>query len=56
MNGIFIKSGEEEHLQQIVDGSLRFSPSQVYVKMEEEQHNKGQGDINELLTGAEVTT
>ena len=43
--GVFVKYGEEEHLKQIVDGSLRFSPSEVYVKMEEEQHNKGQGDM-----------
>jgi hypothetical protein len=45
MDGILIKYGEEEHLKQIVNGSLRFSPSEVYVKMEEEQHNKGQGDM-----------
>ena len=43
--GVFIKYGEEEHLKQIVNGSLRFSPSEFYVKMEEEQHNKGQGDM-----------
>ena len=43
--GVFVKYGEEEHLKQIVDGSLRFSPSETYVKMEEEQHNKGQGDM-----------
>lgn len=45
MNGIFIKYGEEEHLKQIVNGMLRFSPSEAYVKLEEEQHNKGQGDM-----------
>ena len=45
MDGVFIKYGEEDHLQQIVDGTLRFSPSDTYVKMEEEQHNKGQGDM-----------
>jgi len=43
--GVFIKYGEEKHLKQIVNGSLRFSPSETYVKMEVEQHNKGQGDM-----------
>ena len=40
-----IKYGKEEHLKQIVDGFLRFSPSQTYVEMEELIHNKGQGDL-----------
>lgn len=43
----FVKYGEEKHLQQIVDGALRFTPSQTYVKLEETQHNKGQGDLLE---------
>lgn len=43
----FIKYGEREHLQQIVDGGLRFSPSQTYIRLEEKQHNKGQGDLLE---------
>lgn len=47
MKKIFVKYGKKEHLQQIVDGSLRFSPSQNYVKMEELLHNKGQGDLLE---------
>lgn len=47
MAKIFIKYGKEEHLQQIVDGSIRFSPSQNYVLMEKELHNKGQGDLLE---------
>lgn len=42
-----IKYGEEAHLKQIIDGSLRFTPSQTYVKLEEAQHNKGQGDLLE---------
>lgn len=44
---IFIKYGEKEHLQQIVDGKLRFTPSQTYIKIEEKRHNKGQGDLLE---------
>lgn len=40
-----IKYGKEEHLKQIVNGSIRFAPSQTYVKMEELLHNKGQGDL-----------
>lgn len=40
-----IKYGKEEHLNQIVNGLLRFAPSQTYVKMEEILHNKGQGDL-----------
>lgn len=47
MQGVFIKYGEKEHLQQIVDGNLRFSPSQNYIKLEMEEHNKGQGDLLE---------
>ena len=47
MAGFFIKYGEKEHLQQIVDGKIRFTPSQTYIKLEEKQHNKGQGDLLE---------
>ena len=47
MAGFFIKYGEKEHLQQIIDGKLRFTPSQTYIKIEEKQHNKGQGDLLE---------
>lgn len=47
MAGFFIRYGEKEHLQQIVDGKLRFTPSQTYIKIEEKQHNKGQGDLLE---------
>jgi len=42
-----IKYGKESHLQQIVNGKVRFSPSQTYIKIEEAQHNKGQGDLLE---------
>lgn len=42
-----IKYGKAEHLQQIVDDCLRFTPSQTYVRIEESQHNKGQGDLLE---------
>ena len=28
-----IKYGKEEHLQQLVDGKIRFAPSQTYVQM-----------------------
>lgn len=45
MSNIFIKYGKREHLQQIVDGVIRFAPSQNYVLMEKELHNKGQGDL-----------
>lgn len=41
MASFFIKYGEQEHLQQIIDGKLRFTPSQTYIKIEEKQHNKG---------------
>lgn len=47
MARFFIKYGEKEHLQQIVDGKLRFTSSQTYIKIEEKQHNKGQGDLLE---------
>lgn len=33
MAEFFIKYGEKEHLQQIVDGKLRFTPSQTYIKI-----------------------
>lgn len=42
-----IKYGKKEHLQQIVDGEIRFAPSQTYIRLEETQHNKGQGDLLE---------
>ncbi len=42
-----IKYGEKEHLEQIVKGSIRFAPSQTYIKLEEALHNKGQGDLLE---------
>lgn len=42
-----IKYGKAEHLQQIIDGRLRLTPSQNYIKIEEAQHNKGQGDLLE---------
>lgn len=44
---VFIKYGEKDHLKAIMDGTIRFAPSQLYVKMEEELHNKGQGDLLE---------
>lgn len=47
MVSFFVKYGEKEHLQQIIDGQLRFTPSQTYIKIEETQHNKGQGDMLE---------
>ncbi len=43
----FVIIGKMDHLQQIIDGSLRFSPSQRYIELEEKQHNKGQGDLLE---------
>lgn len=46
-NRVFVKYGEKEHLQNIIDGTIRFAPAQTYIKMEEELHNKGQGDLLE---------
>lgn len=46
-DGVFIKYGEKEHLQQIIDGHLRFSPAKSYIEIEQKQHNKGQGDLLE---------
>jgi hypothetical protein len=42
-----IKYGKKEHLEQLVTGSARFAPSQTYIKIEETQRNKGQGDLLE---------
>lgn len=44
---VLIKYGEKEHLEKLAKGKIRFAPSQDYVKMEEELHNKGQGDLLE---------
>lgn len=44
---IMIKYGKEEHLKQIVNGKLRFTPSETYINIEKNQHNKGQGDLLE---------
>lgn len=46
MDGLFIKYGKN-HLEQIINGSIRFVPSREYIKLEKEQHNKGQGDLLE---------
>lgn len=42
-----IKYGEKDHLEQIINGKIRFAPSQGYIKLEEAQHSKGQGDLLE---------
>ncbi len=42
-----IKFGERQHLQEIVDGKVRFSPSQEYIEQEQRLHDKGQGDLLE---------
>jgi len=42
-----IKYGKREYLEQIVAGKIRFAPSQTYIKIEEMQNNKGQGDLLE---------
>lgn len=47
MAQFMIKYGEKAHLEQIVKGSIRFAPSQTYIKLEEALHNKGQGDLLE---------
>lgn len=47
MDGIFIKFGKEEHLRSLVNGNIRFAPSKLYIKIEKEQHNIGQGDMFE---------
>lgn len=47
MTEFMIKYGEKEHLEQIVRGTIRFAPSQTYIKLEELLHNKGQGDLLE---------
>lgn len=47
MAQVLIKYGKKEHLEQLVNGSIRFSPSQIYIKQEEKTHNKGQGDLLE---------
>lgn len=45
--GVMIKFGKKKHLMQIVKNELRFSPSQQYINIEEQQHNHGQGDLLE---------
>lgn len=42
-----VKFGKKEHLEQIVSGETRFSPSQKYVEQEKKLHDKGQGDLLE---------
>lgn len=46
---LFAKFGKREHLEQITNGKIRFTPTIQYIKIEEEQKNKGQGDKNEGL-------
>lgn len=47
MAQFMIKYGKKAHLEQIVKGAIRFAPSQTYIKLEEDLHNKGQGDLLE---------
>lgn len=44
MKNVILKYGELEHLQQIVNGHIRFAPSSIYVSMEEKEQKRGQGD------------
>jgi hypothetical protein len=43
----FVKFGQKEHLQQLVDGKIYFSNAKAFMKLEEEQQKKGQGDAFE---------
>jgi len=42
-----VKFGERDHLQQLADGKIYFSNAMSFIKLEEEQQKKGQGDLYE---------
>lgn len=42
-----VKIGKKEHLERLTEGRLYCSPSEKYIKQEQEQHEKGQGDLLE---------
>lgn len=42
-----VKFGERDHLQQLADGIIYFSNAMSFIKLEEEQQKKGQGDSYE---------
>ena len=42
-----IKFGKKSHLEQIVEGKIRFSPSSTYRRIENEMKKRGQGDALE---------
>lgn len=42
-----VKFGEREHLQQLAAGKIYFSNAMSFIKLEEDQQKKGQGDMYE---------
>lgn len=42
-----IKFGQKKHLEEIINGNIRFCPSQKYIEQEKLLHDKGQGDLLE---------
>lgn len=42
-----IRFGKKEHLQEIIDGKIRFSPVKNFINLEKEQKEKGRGDYKE---------
>lgn len=48
--GVLVKFGEKDHLKQLMQGEMFFSPSIAFKKIEELECNKGQGDRDEGVT------
>lgn len=45
-----IRFGKKAHLQEIIDGKIRFSPVQSFIDLESAQEEKGRGDYKEGKT------
>lgn len=44
---VMIKYGKKEHLKQLVNGIIRFAPTEDYINLEKITGEKGQGDLDE---------
>lgn len=44
---VFIKYGKKKHLKQLVNGMIRFAPTEDYIKLQAQTGIKGQGDTDE---------
>ena len=44
---VMIKYGKKKHLKQLVNGMIRFAPTEDYINLQKIIGEKGQGDLDE---------